>query len=469
MTRLWPDRETDSSLPRIGTGSAGADFVLNGGFPSNSINLITGQPGSGKTIFVEQLVFQNASADCPALYLTTLSEPMGKLVKYLQEFSFHDPSKLGSAIIYEDAGHDLAEHGPGALVPRVREAIREMSPRIIVIDSFRAIHDLSGSISETRQFVHELAGILTAYDTTAFLVGEYGESDSRIYPEFAVADSVIELSRRRLGKRDERFLSVFKLRGSRYEEGMHAFRISSDGVRVFPRLVTPPRPDTYDPVVERISTGNDRLDEMMAGGPWRGSATLVAGPSGSGKTTLALEFALNGVNAGENSLYINLQENPTQLARTIRGLGFDLDESLKRGLDLLYVSSVELEIDTIVGEVFQRVRDNNVHRLAIDAVGDIASSAGDEQRFHDYVYALIQHLATRSVTTFLTLETSGAGPLRGLSVPTLSFMCDNLIALSMDGGEERLRRTIRVIKARGTAHDLRAREFEIRDGGITIA
>jgi circadian clock protein KaiC len=119
--------------------------------------------------------------------------------------------------------------------------------------------------------------------------------------------------------------------------------------------------------------------------------------------------------------------------------------------------------------VFRRVRDNDVHRLAIDAVGDIASSAGDEQRFHDYVYALIQHLATRSVTTFLTLETAGPGPLKGLSVPPLSFMCDNLIALSMNGGEERMRRTIRVVKSRGTAHDLRAREFEIGDGGIRIA
>lgn len=342
-----------------------------------------------------------------------------------------------------------------------------MSPRIIVIDSFRAIHDLSDSIGETRQFVHELAGILTAYDTTAFLVGEYSKDDERVYPEFAIADAVIELSRRRLGKREDRFLSVFKLRGSACREGMHAFRITDAGIRVFPRLVTPARPDAYEPVLERVSTGNGKLDEMMHGGPWRGSTTLVTGPSGSGKTTLALQFALNGVTPTERSLYVNLQENPTQLGRTIRGLGFDLDNLLRNGLELLYVSSVELEIDSIVGTMFRHIDEDGVRRLAIDAIGDLSASTGDDRRFHDYVYALIQHLASRTVTTMLTLETAGVAS-HNLVVPPLSYMCDSLISLDLECSD-RLRRTITVMKSRGSAHDLRVREFEIAAGGIRIA
>ncbi|HEX5438378.1 MAG TPA: ATPase domain-containing protein, partial [Gemmatimonadaceae bacterium] len=61
---------------RVESGNAQADAILAGGFPANSINVIMGQPGTGKTIFAEQMLFHNARGDRPMLYLTTLSEPM---------------------------------------------------------------------------------------------------------------------------------------------------------------------------------------------------------------------------------------------------------------------------------------------------------------------------------------------------------------------------------------------------------
>ena len=67
------------SVARISTGTSQADEILNGGFPSNSINMIMGLPGAGKSVFVEQLVFHNAGGPRPILYLTTLSEPMSKM------------------------------------------------------------------------------------------------------------------------------------------------------------------------------------------------------------------------------------------------------------------------------------------------------------------------------------------------------------------------------------------------------
>ena len=73
---------------RISTGSAQADEILHGGFPANSINIIMGQPGTGKTIFAEQMAFHNADDQRPILYLATLSEPIAKLIKYLQRFEF---------------------------------------------------------------------------------------------------------------------------------------------------------------------------------------------------------------------------------------------------------------------------------------------------------------------------------------------------------------------------------------------
>jgi circadian clock protein KaiC len=125
-----------NKLARISTGSSQADEILFGGFPANSINIIMGQPGTGKTIFAEQMAFHNADDKRPILYLSTLSEPVSKIVKYLQHFQFFDENKIGSGVHYEDIGTILSNSGISALVPRLKEAIKTHSPKIIIIDSF---------------------------------------------------------------------------------------------------------------------------------------------------------------------------------------------------------------------------------------------------------------------------------------------------------------------------------------------
>jgi circadian clock protein KaiC len=468
------DRPPDRRMPapvddsgRMSSGNAEADYILGGGFPANSINIIMGHPGSGKTIFAEQLIFHNADDDRPILYLTTLSEPLAKVVRYLQGFRFFDENKLGSQVIYEDVGPQLAETGASALIPLLRESIKSLSPKIIVIDSFKAVHDLAPSVAERRRMVYEMTALLTAYGTTAFLLGEYTEEDILIYPEFAVADGIVEMSRRRLGNRDERYFRVFKLRGSRYLEGAHAFRITDSGLDIYPRLVSPQMPEGYEPASERVSMGVRGLDEMLDGGVWRGTTTLLAGPAGAGKTTIGLQFALEGARRGEPSLYMNFQENPTQLVRTIRGLGFDLEEAQAQGLDLVYASPVELQIDSIIVDMFRRIQQRRVRRLVIDALGDLASAATDTQRLHDYLYALVQHFAVSTITSVLNFETTGNALAGSGMQNAMSYLSDNVLLLTVEG-EERTRRTLRVLKTRGSAHDLRVREVEISAGGLRI-
>ncbi len=81
------DADPQRELARLTTGSPQLDQILGGGFPANSINIVMGEPGSGKTILAERLLFANArDDDRPALFLTTLSEPLGKVVRYLQQF-----------------------------------------------------------------------------------------------------------------------------------------------------------------------------------------------------------------------------------------------------------------------------------------------------------------------------------------------------------------------------------------------
>src|SRR3954451_4055434 len=116
------------SAARISTGNREADLVLGGGFIPSSINIVMGEPGTGKTLFAEQLLFANADGDRPCLYLTTLSEPLSKVVTYLQQFKFYDEEKMGAAVVYEDVGGLLLQEGPGALLTRLREAIETMGP-----------------------------------------------------------------------------------------------------------------------------------------------------------------------------------------------------------------------------------------------------------------------------------------------------------------------------------------------------
>lgn len=459
--------DESGSGQRMSAGNAEADHILGGGFPANSINIIMGHPGSGKTIFAEQLIFHNAGDDRPILYLTTLSEPLTKVVRYLQEFRFFDEAKLGTEVIYEDIGPQLAKGGAVALITALRKAIEELSPKIIVIDSFKAVHDLETSTVERRKLVYEMTALLTAYGTTAFLLGEYTEDDILRYPEFAVADGIVELSRRRLGNRDERYFRVFKLRGSRYLEGVHAFRITDSGLDIYPRLVSPRIPEGYEPASERISTGIPSLDEMLDGGLWRGTTTLLAGPSGAGKTTIGLQFALEGARCGEPTLYMNFQENPTQLVRTIRALGVDLEKAQAQGLDLVYASPVELQIDSIIVDMFRRIQQRGVRRLVIDALGDLATAATDPQRLHDYLYALVQHFAVSTVTSVLNFETTGNALSGDGMQNAMSYLSDNVLLLTVDG-EERTRRRIRVLKTRGSAHDRKVREVEITAAGLGI-
>jgi circadian clock protein KaiC len=458
----------NGALPRLSTGNPQADHILNGGFPRNSINVIIGQPGTGKTIFAEQLVFHNAGDDRPILYLSTLSEPLAKMVTYLQGFDFFDETKLGSAVIYQDLGIDLVTGGISSLVPRLKEAIKSISPKIIAIDSFRALHDLTDDATTTRRMMYDLGGLLAAYDTTVFLIGEYNDADIGRYPEFAVADGIVEFSRHKLGNRDERFFRVVKLRGSRYLEGAHAFDISRAGLSFFPRLVSPVLPVGYEPIIERVSTGVPGLDALMGGGLWRGSSTLIAGPTGGGKTTLALQFAIAGVQNGEPTLFANFQENPTQLARMIRALGLDPDKLQAGGLELVYASPVELRIDSIIVDMFQRIEKRGIRRIVIDSIGDLALSAADPRRLHDYLYALTQHFAAHGVTSALTQELSElTGSLPAAAGVPIGSIVDNILILQL-GGDQRTRRTVRVHKTRGSAQDMQAHELEIDHEGARV-
>src|SRR4051812_7995822 len=100
------EKEATQRLTNLQTGIPGLDEILGGGFPEYSFNILAGEPGSGKTTLVHQLLFANASAERPALYFTALGEPPMKMLRYQQQKTFFDASKVGTAIRFVD----LSEH-----------------------------------------------------------------------------------------------------------------------------------------------------------------------------------------------------------------------------------------------------------------------------------------------------------------------------------------------------------------------
>jgi circadian clock protein KaiC len=453
---------------RIATGCPGLDQVLFGGIPASTITVLMGAPGTGKTILAEQLAFANATPQTPALYLTTLSEPLDKFISHGQHYSFFDPAKVGISVFYEDLGLMLRTRGVEKLPEIVTDLFTTHTPRFLFIDSFKALNELLVTASERRTVIYDLASVLSAYQCTSFLVGEYAQEVMTDLPEFAIADVVLQMIKHATNVREQRFLRVEKLRGSDSIPGMHAFSIAEDGIEVYPRLLTPRIAPDYTPRAERVNSGIAGLDEMVAEGFWRGSTTLIAGPTGSGKTILGLHFICEGALNDEAGLYVGFQENPAQLARIMLRLGWNLEELLSKGsFALMYKSPVEMQLDSVATELLARVRGGKIKRVVIDALGDLERSSIDRRRFADFIYALTQWFAAENVTCLMTYEMHELFEVHSISDQEISNMSDNLVLLRFTPGPQ-IERAIRIIKTRGSAHDNREHILEITKKGARV-
>ena len=132
-------------------------------------------------------------------------------------------------------------------------------------------------------------------------------------------------------------------------------------------------------------------------------------------------------------------------------------------MHFLYMSPVELQIDHVIVTMFAMIREQRIRRVVIDSVGDLANSASDPERFHDFLYALVQHFAVSGISTFMTLE-SNESQISAAMDGRLSVMSDAIVSLEMSAGK----RTLKVLKARGTAHDILPHEFTIGAQGVHV-
>jgi circadian clock protein KaiC len=474
------DNAARVSIRKLATGVSGLDDVLGGGLPELSFNLIVGSPGSGKTTLAHQMLFANATADRPGLYFTIVGEPPLKMLRYQQQYTFFDPAKVNGTIRFISLADELRQ-GLAAVLESIVRQVEVATPGFVVVDSFRSVMRINSEEGpdalQLQDFIQKLAVHLTVWEATTFLIGEFGEQEGQDHPVFTIADSLILLSQQKERNSVVRKLRVVKLRGQADLPGLHTFRITADGLKVFPRI---PKPDedpaqrdpasAVRPIEERVPTGVSGLDEMLNGGIPRGYSVMIAGPSGAGKTVLAGQFITEGVKREEPGVIAIFEKRPSGYLQTT-SLGRDLEQMIGDGMvTIVYLRPLDLSVDETLYELRETITRMRAKRVVIDSLSgfEMAVSPGFREDFRESLYRLVGVLTGLGVTVMMTLEIEDSYTELRLGPTQNAFLTDAIILqryVELDGV---LKRMMTVVKLRGSDHSKDLRLYEVHSRGLTV-
>jgi len=463
-----------ATLKRLATGIPGLDEVLGGGLPEYSFNLIAGEPGSGKTTLAHQLVFANATVERKALYFTVLGEPAIKMLRYLQQMSFFDRSKIGDAIRFIDLSPEVLSQNLGQVLDKIVRQVQELEPAIVVVDSFRTVVrsrpiPATGEL-ELHSFLQRLALYLASWQATTFLVGEYLPSEIQDNPIFTVADSIIWLSQSRDRNSVIRKLQVMKLRGQASAPGLHTFRIDQNGLHIFPRILE--RVPSVGPVLatRRITSGIPALDRLLHGGIPAGDTMLIAGPTGAGKTCVSTHFAA-AAGETEPAVLVVFEEHPQDYLQRAAEMGIDLAGLNRQGvLKVISLRPLDLSVEETLLEIRTAVLALGAKRLVIDSLTgfEVALAPSFRDDFRESLYRMLGALTGVGVTILMTVEVAESWSELRFSPYEVSFLTENIILLRYVEIEGALKKVLAIAKMRRSAHDTRLYEFEITSQGMVI-
>lgn len=455
------------------TGVPGLDTVLGGGLPEFSFNLIAGGPGSGKTILAHQIMFQNATVERPSLYFTVLGEPTLKMLRYQRQFKFFDPTMAGSAIQFVNLSAEVMDRDLDEVLRRIVSETERLKPGIVVVDSFRTIGGQHAAAVtdplDIDQFVQRLALHLTSWEATSFLLGEYAVEEQR-NPVFTVADGILWLAQATDRNSVVRKLQVVKSRGRAPMPGLHTFRITDDGLQVFPRIPEHKRL-RHEQVRRRLSTGVPGMDEMIGGGIVAGDAVMLTGPAGSGKSTVATQFIAEGLRQGETAVIAVFEEYPEDYLARANARDSDVGRMIASGkLELIYLRPLDLSVDEALAAILEAVQRLGASRIVIDSLSgfEVALAPTFREDFRESLYRLVGTLTATGVTVFMTAEVPEGFADARFTSEKVSFITDEIIVQRYVEIEGELLRVMAVIKVRGSDHSHEFRTYEITANGVNV-
>ncbi len=450
------------NLHKLPTGVPGLDILLAGGISKYSFIVLTGAPGSGKTTLAHQMMFALANEQRKALFFTILGEPPLKMLRFQQQYSFFDPSKVGSAIRYVNLADDLQKSGFEGVLTRILAEVQSFQPELIFVDSFKSVvHSTRGSdqsMASLQFFVQQLGVQLSTWQATTFLIGEYADSTQEENPIFTVADGVIHLCQDMDQNAMVRKARVVKMRGSSHMTGLHTFRITEAGLHVYPRLlsggiVEAPQDRAFRNGTARVSTGSAELDDMLCGGIPVGFSAVITGPSGAGKTVLATSFLKAGADCGEHGIVASFEN----------GFFYASNAPLQALIESGKVSEVrphsfDVSIEEVVTELADAVERTGARRLVIDSLTalELILAPQFRENFQESLFRMLSNLHARGVTVLMIRNLSEAG---GQVFSASSFIVDCIISMRYVERDCKLVKLISVPKLRGSAHSDEVRVF----------
>ena len=461
------------TIRKLPTGVRGLDEILGGGIPEFSFNIVAGTPGCGKTTLAHQIVFANATPKKPALYFTVLGEPALKMLRYQQQYSFFDASKLGQAIRFISLADLLLEKDSNAVLEEIIKQVTAANPSIVVVDSFRTVErrGTGAGQMDMQSFLQRLAQFLTSWEVTSFLVGEYVEAEMRDNPVFTIADGLFWLWQVAERNSVVRKLQIVKLRGQASVPGLHTIRISNGGLQAFSRTLGLVGAKTHPARHRRLSIGIPELDKMLGGGIVEGDSVLVAGPSGTGKSALATQFIAAGLRAGEPGIMAIFEERPEGYNHRAGTFGLKLKAAQEAGkLETLYLRPLDLSVDETMQEILDAIKRVGAKRLVIDSlVGfEMALAPGFRADFRESLYRMIGALTGAGITILSTVEVEDTFDAMPFSHYAISFLTDDIIRMRYVEIDGQLRKVMVVIKMRGGNHSKDIREYVITTKGVVI-
>lgn len=465
------------TIRRLHTGVPGLDAILGGGIPEFSLNLILGPPGSGKTTLAHQIMFALATPERRALFFTALGEPPLKMLRYQQQFAFFDLDQVDRSIRFVNLSEEVAAGQLERVLARITAEVEAFSPALVFVDSFRAVtleaHSLPRGAIGLQQFIQQLGLELSGWQATTFLVGEYS-AEGEPHPVLTVADGLLALDQDVQRNSMVRKIQVPKMRGQATSPGFHPFRITTEGIKVFPAALLRgdsgvagelPQPGTSPRSSARLAMGVPRLDEMLGGGLPAGYSLLVAGPSGSGKTILATAFLAEGARRGEPGVMVAFEQTPS------RSRSGTIDDLVRAGkIGLINTRSLDLSIDEIVQRMLEEIRRLKATRVVIDSLSgfELAVAPTFRADFRESMCRMIAALSGLGVTVLMTSELEDRYTDLRFSPSGTAFLTDAIIVQRYLELESHLARVLAVVKVRSSSHSTELRRFEITGDGLVI-
>lgn len=464
-----------TSIEKIATGVPGFEVLTRGGIPAGRTILVAGRSGTGKSILSLQVACLLARAGRPAVYVAVEERP-DDLSSTADMLGLDATALLRAGKLrFLDLRRPLAgpthvtgEYDIAGLTETLLANVSAIGARLVVIDSVTALFRPRPDESTIRVMLFQLVSALEDRGLTVLLTAESPHDYSRATTfgvEDYLCDLVLVLRNVVDGKRRRRSIEVQKYRRSAHYKGEYPFTITDRGVTIFPMDA---RHEVAASASERFSSGVAGLDAMTSGGLLRDAIVLLRGPTGSGKTILAGMYARAGAQRGERVVYYGFEETRPILLRNFEQLGlsmteYDRDDALR--IVCMYPEAMSPE-DLLI----DLRRDLDQHQpslIVIDSISSIDHSTSAEG-FRVFMIGLAAMLRERGRSALLT-QTIAARAEASHDPPFMSTIADAILQLDYTPDEAELRRTIRVLKMRGSAHDTAQRRLAIGPGGLSIA